>query len=247
MEEYIEEAMDFRFIHPSTSPAAAGFFFVENKDGGVRPCIDYRGLNNITVKFRYPLPLVPAALEQLREAKIYTKLDLRSAYNLIRIREGDEWKMAFLITRGHYEYLVMPYGLANTPAVFQSFINEIFRNLLNQYVVAYIDDIIIYSKSEADHISHVTVLTRLFENQLCVKAEKCKFHVKQTTFLGYKITYQGFKMYESKVQAVTEWPQPTTIKESQRFIGFSKFYRHFIKKLQSDCFSTDITFKRQTC
>ncbi|CAM4735482.1 unnamed protein product [Leuciscus chuanchicus] len=108
MEDYIEEALNSGFIRPSTSPAAAGFFFVEKKDGGLRPCIDYRGLNNVTVKFRYPLPLIPAALEQLREAKIYTKLDLRSAYNLIRIREGDEWKTAFLTTRGHYEYQGKP-------------------------------------------------------------------------------------------------------------------------------------------
>uniref|UniRef100_A0A8C1UCL9 ribonuclease H n=1 Tax=Cyprinus carpio TaxID=7962 RepID=A0A8C1UCL9_CYPCA len=165
MEDYIEEALSSGFIRPSTSPAAAGFFFVEKKDGGLRPCIDYRGLNNDTVKFRYPLPLVPSALEQLREARIYTKLDLRSAYNLICIKEGDEWKTAFLTTRGHYEYQVMPYGLANAPAVFQSFINEIFRDLLNQYVIAYIDDILIYSKSEAEYINHVkTVLTWLLKN-----------------------------------------------------------------------------------
>ncbi|KAK3575165.1 hypothetical protein QTP86_020927, partial [Hemibagrus guttatus] len=132
MEDYIEEALSSGFIRPSTSPAAAGFFFVEKKDGGLRPSIDYRGLNNFTVKFRYRLPLVPAALEQLREAKIYTKLDLRNAYNLIRIKEGDEWKTAFLTTRGHYEYRVMPYGLANAPAVFQSFINEIFRDIMNK-------------------------------------------------------------------------------------------------------------------
>ncbi|KAK3545878.1 hypothetical protein QTP70_016572 [Hemibagrus guttatus] len=178
MEDYIEEALSSGFIHPSTSPAAAGFFFVEKKDGGLCPCIDYRGLDNVTVKFRYPLPLVPAALEQLREAKIYTKLDLMSAYNLIKIKEGDEWKTAFLTTRGHYEYRVMPYGLANAPAVFQSFINEIFRDIMNKYVVAYIDDILIYSKSEEEHQGHVrTVLTRLLENQLYVKAEKCEFHV----------------------------------------------------------------------
>ncbi len=165
MEEYIKEALDSGFIRPSTSPAAAGFFFVEKKDGGLRPCIDYRGLNNVTVKFRYPLPLVPSALEQLREATIYTKLDLRSAYNLIRIKEGDEWKTAFLTTRGHYEYQVMPYGLANSPAIFQSFINEIFKDLLNQSVIAYIDDILIYSTSEAEHINHVKeVLSRLLEN-----------------------------------------------------------------------------------
>ncbi len=230
MEEYIEEAMNSGFIRASTSPAGAGFFFVEKKDGGLRPCIDYRGLNNVTVKFRYPLPLVPSALEQLREATIYTKLDLRSAYNLIRIKEGDEWKTAFLTTRGHYEYQVMPYGLANSPAVFQSFINDIFRDLLNQYVIAYIDDILIYSKSEEEHIGQVrNVLSRLLENQLYVKAEKCEFHVKQTTFLGYRISHEGVRMDERKVRAVTEWPQPSTIKELQRFLGFANFYRRFIR------------------
>lgn len=123
MERYVDEALTQGFIRPTTSPAASGFFFVEKKDGGLRPCIDYRALNDCTVKFRYPLPLIPSALEQLRKATLFTKLDLRSAYNLIRIRKGDEWKTAFVITRGHYEYLVMPYGLYNSPAVFQSFMN----------------------------------------------------------------------------------------------------------------------------
>ncbi|KAI2645745.1 Transposon Tf2-9 polyprotein [Labeo rohita] len=230
MDEYITEALNSGFIRLSTSPAAAGFFFVEKKDGGLRPCIDYRGLNNVTVKFRYPLPLVPSALEQLREATIYTKLDLRSAYNLIRIKEGDEWKTAFITTRGHYEYQVMPYGLANSPAVFQSFINEIFKDLLNKYVIAYIDDILVYSKSEAEHIDHVrTVLSRLLENQLYVKAEKCEFHVSQTSFLGYHISHHGVRMDATKVQAVTDWPQPSTLKELQRFLGFANFYRRFIR------------------
>ncbi|KAL0148225.1 hypothetical protein M9458_056457 [Cirrhinus mrigala] len=230
MEEYIEEALDSGFIRPSTSPAAAGFFFVSKKDGGLRPCIDYRGLNNVTVKFRYPLLLVPPALEQLREATIYTKLDLRSAYNLIRIKEGDEWKTAFLTTRGHYEYQVMPYGLANAPAVFQSFINEILKEFINKFVIAYIDDILIYSKTETEHVAHVrTVLSRLLETQLHVKAEKCEFHVHQTSFLGYQVSHQGVKIDSTKVQAVTDWPQPTTIKELQRFLGFANFYRRFIR------------------
>lgn len=124
----------------------------------------------------------------------------------------------------------MPYGLANSPAVFQSFINEIFRDLLDQYVVAYIDDILIYSKSEEDHIGHVrTVLERLLTNHLYVKAEKCEFHVKQTSFLGYHISHRGVKMDESKVKAVTEWHTPSTIKELQRFLGFANFYRRFIR------------------
>ncbi len=111
--EYIEEALEQDYIRPSTSPAASSFFFVAKKDGGLRPCIDYRALNKITVKFRYPLPLVPAALKQLCGARLFTKLDLRSAYNLIRICEGVEWKTAFVTPTGHYEYRVMPYGLAN--------------------------------------------------------------------------------------------------------------------------------------
>ncbi len=114
------------------------------------------GLNDISVKFCYPLPLVPASLEQLHKAKYFTKLDLRSAYNLIRIREGDEWKTAFSTTSGHYEYLVMPFGLSNSPSVFQAFINDVFRDLLNRWVIVYIDDILIYSDSNQDHIKHVS-------------------------------------------------------------------------------------------
>ncbi|KAK3534513.1 hypothetical protein QTP86_016589 [Hemibagrus guttatus] len=124
----------------------------------------------------------------------------------------------------------MPYGLANAPAIFQSFINEIFRDIMNKYVVAYIDDILIYSKSEEEHQSHVrTVLTRLLENQLYAKAEKCEFHVQRTSFLGYNVSYQGVEMDNSKITAVTEWPRPTTVKELQRFLGFANFYRRFIR------------------
>ncbi|KAI4890785.1 hypothetical protein NFI96_028572, partial [Prochilodus magdalenae] len=130
MEEYTREALAQGFIRRSTSPAAAGFFFVKKKDGGLRPCIDYRGLNAISRPYSFPLPLVPVALEQLRGAVVFTKLDLRSAYNLIRIKEGDEWKTAFLTTRGHYEYTVMPYGLRNAPSVFQAFINDVLRDMI---------------------------------------------------------------------------------------------------------------------
>ncbi|KAL0150494.1 hypothetical protein M9458_054311 [Cirrhinus mrigala] len=234
METYIEEALASGYIRPSTSPAAAGFFFVEKRNGGLRPCIDYRGLNNITVKYRYPLPLVPSALEQLLEARIYSRLDLRSAYNLIRIREGDEWKTAFLTTRGHYEYLVMPYGLANSPSVFQAFINDIFRDLLNRCVVAYIDDILIYSPDLNQHIKDVkTVLAHLQQHQLYAKLEKCEFHTSKTTFLGYIVSHHGVEMDKSKIQAVTEWPLPKTVKELQRFLGFANFYRRFIRHYSS--------------
>ncbi|KAK3568081.1 hypothetical protein QTP86_030309 [Hemibagrus guttatus] len=134
MEEYIETALAAGHIWPSTSPAEAGFFFVGKKDGGLRPCIDYRGLNAITIPYPYPLPLVPAALEQLRGARIFTKLDLRSAYNLVRIKKEDEWTTAFHTTHVHYEYRVMPFGLTNAPAVFQALINGVFQDLLRKCV-----------------------------------------------------------------------------------------------------------------
>ncbi|KAL0190943.1 hypothetical protein M9458_013641, partial [Cirrhinus mrigala] len=190
--------------------------------------------NDITVKYRYPLPLVPPALEQLRAAKIYTKLDLRSAYNLIRIREGDEWKTAFSTTTGHYEYRVMPFGLANSPSYFQAFVNDVFRDMLNRWAIVYIDDILIYSNSYSEHVQHVrAVLQRLIEHQLYAKEEKCEFHQERITFLGYVISPKGVAMDEAKVNAVRNWPRPKTLKELQRFLGFSNFYRRFIRNFST--------------
>ncbi|KAK3515691.1 hypothetical protein QTP70_028534 [Hemibagrus guttatus] len=234
MEEYIAEALSQGYIRPSTSPAASSFFFVAKKDGGLRPCIDYRALNKITVKFRYPLPLVPAALERLRGATVFSKLDLRSTYNLIRIREGDEWKTAFVTPTGHYEYLVMPYGLANAPSVFQDFMHEVLRDFLHKFVLVYIDDILIYSRSMADHQRHVMeVLHRLRTYHLFFKAEKCLFHQPSVQFLGYVIDRSGIRMDEKKVDAVRDWPRPTSVKELQRFLGFANFYRRFIRGYSS--------------
>ncbi|KAK3506293.1 hypothetical protein QTP70_001334 [Hemibagrus guttatus] len=167
MEDYIETALAAGHIRLSTSPAAAGFFFVGKRDGGLRPCIDYRGLNAITVQYPYPLTLVPTMLEQLRGAKVFTKLDLRSAYNLVCIRKGNEWKTTFHTTCGHYEYCVMPFGLTNAPAVFQALINKVFRDLLGKGVIAYIDDILVYSTSMEKHVRQVReVLTRLQRHHL---------------------------------------------------------------------------------
>ncbi|KAK3530547.1 hypothetical protein QTP86_027911 [Hemibagrus guttatus] len=217
MEEYIKEALAQGYIRPSTSPAASSFFFMAKKDGGLRPCIDYRALNQITVKFRYPLPLIPAALEHLRGATVFTKLDLRSAYNLIRIREGDEWKTAFVTPTGHYQYLVMPYGLANTPSVFQDFIHEVLQEFLHRFVLVYIDDILIYSRNLVEHRHHVAeVLKCLREFQLLLKAERCSFHQPSVQFLGYNIDSSGIRMDEGKVAAIRNWPTPTTVKELQQ-------------------------------
>ncbi|KAL0149928.1 hypothetical protein M9458_054760, partial [Cirrhinus mrigala] len=230
MKVYIEEELAKGFIVPSTSPASPGYFFVKKKDGSLRPCIDFRGLNDITVKYCYPLPLVPSALEQLRLARYFTKLDLRNAYNLIRIREREEWKTAFSTTTRHYEYRVMPFGLVNSPSVFQFFMNDVFRDMLGRWVIIYMDDILVYSESLESHIALVRkVLQRLITHRLYAKAKKCEFHQTAISFLGYVISSDGVAMDDSKVQAVLKWPLPTTIKELQRFLGFANFYRRFIR------------------
>ncbi|KAJ1579765.1 hypothetical protein NDA12_006498 [Ustilago hordei] len=206
-----------------------GVLFVPKKDGGLRLCVDYRGLNEITVKNRAPLPLIEEQLFLLRKARIYTKLDLRAAYNLIRIAKGDEWKTAFGTQLGLYEYLVMPFGLANAPAHFQSFINDIFRDIIGIYVVVYLDDFLIFSDTEEVHVKHVTeVLTRLRNNRLFAKLSKCEFHTKTVEFLGYIIKPTGIEMDPEKVRTVKEWPMPESIHDIQRFLGFANFYRRFI-------------------
>ncbi|KAK3570544.1 hypothetical protein QTP86_022080 [Hemibagrus guttatus] len=219
---------------PSTSPVAARFFFMGKKDGGLHPCIDYRGLNAITIRYPYPLPLVPAVLEQLRGARFFSKLDLRSAYNLVWIRKGDEWKTVFHMTHSHYKYQVMPFGLTNAPAVFQALINGVFQDLLGKWVIAYIDDILVYSTSREEPVRHVReVLSRLQQHHLYAKLEKCEFHRTTVTFLGYVISQQGVEMDAVKVRAVMEWPAPTTVRELQHFLGFANFYRRFIRNYSS--------------
>lgn len=230
MEKYIGDSLAAGLIRPSTSPVGAGFFFVGKKDGTLRPCIDFRPLNDITVKNKYPLPLISSAFEPLHGATIFTKLDLRNAYHLVRIREGDEWKTAFNTHLGHFEYLVMPFGLTNAPAVFQTLVNDVLRDFLDRFVFVYLDDILIFSKDLKEHRIHVrAVLQRLLENKLYVKAEKCEFHAPSVSFLGYILAGGQVKTDPAKVKAVAEWPLPTSRKHLQGFLGFANFYRRFIR------------------
>ncbi|KAJ8416815.1 hypothetical protein AAFF_G00326930 [Aldrovandia affinis] len=209
METYIHDSLAAGIIRPSSSPVGAGFFFVAKKDKSLRPCIDYRNLNAITVKNKYPLPLINSAFEPLQEATIFSKLDLRNAYHLVRIWEGDEWKTAFNTPLGHFKYLVMPFGLTNAPAVFQALVNDVLRDFLNRTVFVYLDDILIFSRNLQEHTTHVRqVLERLWENQLFVKAEKCEFHASSVSFLGYIVECGQVRPDPAKIQAVVEWPQP---------------------------------------
>ncbi|KAI7792353.1 hypothetical protein IRJ41_006321 [Triplophysa rosa] len=205
----------------------------ERTDGNLRPCIDYRNLNSITIKNRYPLPLMTTAFEVLQGATIFTKLDLRNAYHLVRIREGDEWKTAFNTPNGHYEYRVMPFGLVNAPAVFQCLINDVLREMLNLSVFVYLDDILIFSRNHEEHVQHVRrVLTQLLKHKLFVKLEKSEFHVPSVSFLGFWVSKGSLQMDPGKIQAVLDWPQPNSIKQVQRFLGFSNFYRRFIRNFR---------------
>jgi hypothetical protein len=230
MEAYIKENLAKGFIRHSKSPAGAPCFFVKKKDGSLRLCVDYRGLNKITVKNRYPLPLITDLVRQLSNAKFFTALDLRGAYNLVRVKKGDEWKTAFRTRYGHFEYLVMPFGLTNAPAVFQHMINDILREFLDRFVVVYLDDILIYSETKEDHENHVrVVLKKLREHKLYCKLEKCQFFETSIAYLGFYISPDGISMDPSKVSSVTDWPAPKNAHDIQVFLGFANFYRRFIK------------------
>lgn len=229
LKDYLETNLAQGFIQPSTSPAGAPILFVKKKDGSLRLCADYRGLNAVTVKDRTALPLISETLSNLRGAKVFTAIDLRGAYNLIRVAEGDEWKTAFRTRYGHFEYLVMPFGLTNAPATFQRMINEVLRPYLDVFCAVYLDDILIYSASEAEHVQHVrTILTALRDHDLYVKAEKCHWHVDSTAFLGFVVTPEGVRMADDKVQAIREWPAPRTLSQLQSFLGFAGYYRELV-------------------
>ena len=218
------------FIRPSTAPLGAPVLFAKKKDGGLRMCIDYRQLNLRTKKNKYSLPPINFLLEQLSGAKIFSKIDLRGAYHLLRIAEGEEWKTTFRSRYGSFEFLVMPFGLTNAPSVFQHYVNDVFREHLDKFVIAYLDDILIFSNNVAEHDSHVRiVLECLRKHQLYAKATKCAFRLEETEFLGCIVGKNGLRMDPSKVQTILDWPIPSSVKAVQSFLGFANFYRRFIR------------------
>jgi len=235
LREYIDENMKKKFIRKSKSPAGAPVLFVKKHDGSLRLCVDYRRLNAITIRNSYPIPRIQDLIESFKGATIFTRLDLRSAYNLVRVKEGNEYLTAFRTPLGHYEYLVMPFGLRNAPSVFQRFIQDILDQVIGTCVQVYLDDIIIYSKNINEHVNHVKlVLSLLIKNGLYAKLEKCEFHVKETTFLGFTISVNGLTMDRDKVKSVLEWPTPKNIRDLQSFLGLCNFYRKFIKNFAND-------------
>ena len=230
LKAYIDKHLANGFIRYSQSPAGAPILFSRKKNGGLRLCVDYRGLNDLTVKNRYPLPLIGESLDRLSRARVFTSLDLTAAYHRLRIKKGDEWKTAFRTRYGHFEYNVLPFGLTNAPASFQGLINRILAEKLDIFVIVYLDDIVIYSANKEDHVKHVSwVLDRLLENKLFLSLEKCKWFGEEIDFLGFIVNTEGIKMQPAKVEAIRSWPAPASVNEIQQFIGLCNFYRRFIK------------------
>ncbi|KAI3738348.1 hypothetical protein L2E82_28377 [Cichorium intybus] len=226
----LQELLDKGFIRPSSSPWGAPVLFVKKKDGSMRMCIDYRELNKITIKNRYPLPRIDDLFDQLQGADYFSKIDLRSGYHQVRVKESDVEKTAFRTRYGHYEFLVMPFGLTNTPAVFMDLMNRVCKPFLDRFVIVFIDDILIYSKNKEEHASHLrTVLETLRREQLYAKFSKCEFWMREVQFLGHVVSIQGIKVDPSKVEAVMKWEPPKTPTEVRSFLGLAGYYRRFIQ------------------
>ena len=231
LKEYIQDNLKKGFIRPSTSSFDSPVLFVKKPDDSLRLCVDYRVLNRMTIKNRYPIPLTTEIMDRIKGAKRFTRLDVRDAFNRIRVAEGDEYKTAFRTRYGHFEYLIMPFDLCNAPATFQSYINDVLHEFLDEFCVAYLDDVLIYTDdSLEDHINHVRqVLQRLLDNGLYVKLEKCEFHVQETKFLGFIISPNDIAMDPDRIAIIVDWPTPKSQHDILVFLGFANFYRRFME------------------
>jgi hypothetical protein len=231
LREHLTELLDHGFIRESHSPYGAPILFAKKAgDTKRRLCIDYRDLNRITVKDRYPLPRVDELIDRLFGAKYFTKLDLRSGYHQVRIDEGDIEKTAFNTRYGQFEFLVMPFGLTSAPSTFMSLMNSILRPYMDKFVVAYLDDVLIYSRTEKEHHEHVqAVLQEFRKHKLYAKKSKCEFFRPEVKFLGFIVGAEGVKVDPEKVEAVRSWPVPKSVTDVRSFLGFVGFYRKFIK------------------
>ena len=205
--------------------------FVPKKNGELKMCVDYKKINAVTVKDKYPLPLMADMKTKFRDARYFTILDLRDAFNFIRVKQKNEWKTAFGTKYGTYEYLVMPFGLTNAPTTMQKIINKILQSYLDRFVIIYMDDILVYSNTREDHVRHFKmVLNALKQKNFRIKAEKCRFHVQEITFLGFVITPKNIQMETTKVDSIQIWPAPRNIKDLQKLLKFMGFYQNMIPR-----------------
>jgi hypothetical protein len=229
LKQWLEDKLKAGKICPSKSPISSPVMFVPKKDGSCRLVVDYWKLNSCSKKNVYPLPRPNDLMSKLQGAKLFTKLDLRWGYNNVRVKEGNKWKTAFRTKYGLFKTLVMPFGLLGAPSAFQAMMNKVFQDLLDVTVIIYLDNILIFSQNPAEHEEHVKeVLRHLQEMQLCCKGSKCKFHQTMVEYLGIIVSDKGFSLDKLKIQAVQEWPMPTTVKQVQLFLGFANFVQRFV-------------------
>jgi len=235
LDKFLKENLDKGYIRPSQSPMASPFFFVDKKDGKLRPCQDYRYLNEHTIKNAYPLPLISELLDKLKGARRFTKLDVRWGYNNVRIRNGDQWKAAFKTNRGLFEPTVMFFGLCNSPATFQAMMDDIFGDMINDcIIIVYMDDIFIFAPDEVTLTENTKkVLQRLKDNDLFLKPAKCEFNKTKVEYLGMIIEEGKVSMDPGKLKGIRDWPAPTTVKQTRGFLGFGNFYRRFIRSFSN--------------
>ncbi|KAK1424218.1 hypothetical protein QVD17_19539 [Tagetes erecta] len=230
LSKQLQELLDKGFIRPSSSPWGAPILFVKKKDGTFRMCIDYRELNKVTVKNRYPLPRIDDLFDQLQGSGVYSKIDLRSGYHQLRVRDEDITKTAFRTRYGHYEFAVMPFGLSNAPAVFMDLMNRVCKPYLDKFIIVFIDDILIYSKNETDHAEHLRLTLELLKReQLYAKLSKCEFWIREVHFLGHVVNEKGIHVDPAKVESIQNWPTPKTPSEIRQFLGLAGYYRRFIE------------------
>ncbi|KAJ9565973.1 hypothetical protein OSB04_001939 [Centaurea solstitialis] len=226
----LQELPEKGFIRPSSSPWGAPILFVKKKDDSHRMCVDYRELNKVTIKNRYPLPRIDDLFDQLQGAAWFSKIDLRSGYHQLKVKEADVHKTAFRTRYGHYEFLVMPFGLTNAPAAFMDLMNRVCRPMLDRSVIVFIDDILIYSKTKEEHVAHLReVLEVLRREQLYAKFSKCAFWLQAVQFLGHLVNREGIKVDPSKIEAVMSWEVPKNPSEIRSFLGLAGYYRRFIQ------------------
>jgi hypothetical protein len=213
IDNLVQDMLDQGIVQHSTSPFASPTILVRKKDGSWRLCVDYRRLNDITIKDRFPIPLIEDLMDELHGSVIFSKLDMRSGYHQLRMAPGEEYKTAFKTHSGHFEYFVMPFGLTNAPASFQSLMNQVFKPFLRRFVIVFFDDLLIYSQSPEDHQIHLQLIFQTIrENQLLLNKSKCHFALPRVEYLGHFITKEGVSTDPIKIQAVSSWPLPKSLK-----------------------------------